>query len=58
MNISNEERRFLRREIINQCLHIRQEGRWVMSVKSMKFFVRYTETAYYGQELKVYSVQS
>ena len=52
--MSHDEIRFLRRELINQCLYIRHEGTWAMSLKSIKFFVRYGECEYYGYELNLY----
>lgn len=51
--IEHEEMRFLRREMINQCLYSRVYG-WHFSLSTIKYFVRLGEVQHYGSELQAY----
>ena len=55
-SITHDEMRFLRREIINHCIHQRYFGRSHMSGHvSIVKFVRMWELQNYGQELRAYA---
>lgn len=46
--LTRDEMRFLRREMINKCLHLR------FTLRLIKIRVRLMELGRYGQELRIY----
>jgi hypothetical protein len=54
--MTKNEMRFLRRELINDCIHSSWHDGTKFSLSTIKRFVRYGEFSYYGFELKVYGV--
>jgi hypothetical protein len=52
--MTKDEKRFLRRELINRCVHSTWYDGTKYSLTTIKHFVRMGERASYGAELKVY----
>lgn len=52
--MTRDEKRFLRRELIKDYIHLTHDGMIIRSMYLIKYYVRMDEKQYYNQVLNVY----